>query len=527
MTTASSDIAAQPAASALPTLRLAAVRLTLIAGLLGLCANALFVHYPVGVNAPLFALATLLVLFALARVERVRPAWRNAWLTAPLMYFAVMLMVRAEPFLTLLNFCAALGLAMLIIYLFTSGRITSLGVWDYAIAALVTSVEAWLIRPGLVLVAAGKEARQPGGVSPRTWAVARGVGLALPIVIIFAMLLTSADIAFNKFILDVLKALSLDNFPELTVRVMVTGLVGWVCLGGLAFALRDDVARVRESAEAKTGAGNFHLTFTESAIVLVSVNALFAAFVVIQLRYFFGGQSNITVEGFTYAEYARRGFGELVMVAVFTLGLGLVLQWLTRRQSPMAMWGFNLLCVILVALTGVILASAFQRLMLYEEAYGFTRLRTYPHVFMIWLGALLAAFLVTTLLNRPRLFVFGTLLAALGFVATLNLMNSDAFIARENILRFQATGKLDAAYLATLSDDALPELLPLLNDADEETRTIIGGALHYRLDQLTALPPGWPGWHLARARALVLLNPHRSVIEAYAPEQYFWRVPID
>lgn len=533
MTATPADIAAQATASPLPTLRLAAVRLTFIAGLLGLCANALFVRYPVGVNAPLFALVTLLVLFTLARVERVRPAWRNVWLAAPLMYFAVMLMVRAEPFLTLLNFCAALGLAMLIIYLFASGRLTSLGVWDYAIGALVTSVEAWLIRPGLVLVAAGKDARerQPGGVSPRAWAVARGVALALPIVILFAMLLTSADVAFNKFILDLLKALSLDNLTELTLRVMVTVLVGWACLGGLAFALRDDAAqaatRAGEATESKTGPGHFQLTFTESAIVLVSVNALFAAFVAIQLRYFFGGQSNITVEGFTYAEYARRGFGELVIVALFTLGLGLVLQWLTRRQSAVAVWGFNVLCVMLVAFTSIILASAFQRLLLYEEAYGFTRLRTYPHVFMIWLGGLLAVFLITTLLKRPRLFVFGALLAALGFVATLNTLNSDAFIARENILRYQATGKLDAAYLATLSDDALPELLPLLTNADEETRTIIGGALHYRLDQLAALPLGWPGWHLARARALAMLNPQRSIIEAYEPEQYFWRVPID
>lgn len=341
MTVTPSDVAAQPSASTLPTIRLAALRLVFIAGLLGLCANALFVQYPLGVNAPLFALVTLLVLFTLARVEHVRPAWRNAWLAAPLMYFAVMLMVRAEPFLSLLNLCAALGLAMLLIYLFASGWITAMSVWDYAIGGLVTSVEAWLIRPSLVLVAAGEEARKPGGVSPRAWAVARGVGLALPIVIIFAILLTSADIAFNKFILDVLKALSLDDFPELILRVAVTGLVGWVCLGGLAFALRDDATSPRAKAESKMGAGDFHLTFTEAAIVLGSVNALFAAFVVIQLRYFFGGQSNITVEGFTYADYARRGFGELVIVALFTLGLGLVLQRLTRRPSPVSVLGFN------------------------------------------------------------------------------------------------------------------------------------------------------------------------------------------
>ena len=81
--------------------------------------------------------------------------------------------------------------------------------------------------------------------------------------------------------------------------------------------------------------------------------------------------------------------------------------------------------------------------------------------------------------------------------------------------------------LAVDADDALPELVPLLNDADEETRVVIGGVLHYRFLQLTALPVGWPGWHWARARALDWLTTLRPVIETYEPARYSGRVPID
>jgi hypothetical protein len=73
------------------------------------------------------------------------------------------------------------------------------------------------------------------------------------------------------------------------------------------------------------------LGFTEAAIVLGSVAVLFAAFVYIQFQYFFGGQANIHIDGYTYSEYARRGFGELITVAVFSLLLILGRQW---RDTP-------------------------------------------------------------------------------------------------------------------------------------------------------------------------------------------------
>ena len=123
---------------------------------------------------------------------------------------------------------------------------------------------------------------------------------------------------------------------------------------------------------------------------------------VIQFQYFFGGQTNIGVQGYTYAEYARRGFGELVAVAFFSLLLFLGLSAIVKRQNPAQRWVFSGLGLGMVALVGVMLVSAFQRLLLYEAAYGFSRLRMYTHVFMIWLGLLLAVVVVLEILRRER-----------------------------------------------------------------------------------------------------------------------------
>jgi hypothetical protein len=39
---------------------------------------------------------------------------------------------------------------------------------------------------------------------------------------------------------------------------------------------------------------------------------------------------------------------------------------------------------------------------LYEQAYGYTRLRLYTHSVMIWLAIVLALFLVALLREKPR-----------------------------------------------------------------------------------------------------------------------------
>jgi hypothetical protein len=126
-------------------------------------------------------------------------------------------------------------------------------------------------------------------------------------------------------------------------------------------------------------------------------------------------------------------------------------------------------------------------------------------------------FLVTVLIDQPRLFVFGVLLAGLGFVATLDVLDTDAFVARQNVTRYQKTGKLDVFYLNTLSDDATPFLVPLLDSANEEDRNIIGTGLHIRLHRadIRRLQNGWPSWNWAQWRTYQLLDARRSELEQY------------
>jgi len=103
---------------------------------LGVCADLLFYDRWPGISLVLFTGLCLAAAFALAWLERVQPAWRNVWLALPLLFFAVMVFVRASAFLTALNILACLILLGLLAFLFAAGRVTALDWFDYPLALL-------------------------------------------------------------------------------------------------------------------------------------------------------------------------------------------------------------------------------------------------------------------------------------------------------------------------------------------------------------------------------------------------------
>lgn len=152
------------------------------------------------------------------------------------------------------------------------------------------------------------------------------------------------------------------------------------------------------------------------------------------------------------------------------------------------------------------MASAFQRLRLYEAAYGYTQLRLYSHVFMVWLAVAFVWFLVT-LWRWPDRFAIGAFVAVLGFLVTLNALNPDAFIAEQNLARYQASGKLDAYYLTRLSEDTVPTLVLAVDRVTGGEGEVLRDHLRYRLESMESSTRwrSWPSFHLARQRAYDLL----------------------
>ncbi|HBE81624.1 MAG TPA: hypothetical protein DDW24_02455, partial [Blastocatellia bacterium] len=216
-------------------------------------------------------------------------------------------------------------------------------------------------------------------------------------------------------------------------------------------------------------------------------DALFLSFVLFQIPYLFGGMDLVqNTPDLKLADFARRGFGELVAVAFLVLPMLLASHWLLRRDNAKNETIFRVLAGVQIALLFVIMASAMQRLILLtgELGYGWTTVRFYPMVFMIWLAVVFVWFGWTVLRGNRNNFAWGALWSAIIILGATNLMNPDDFIARKNIQLMQQGREFDAYYNARLSDDAFPALIEGLRLMSAEDQCEAKSTMHYRYREL-------------------------------------------
>jgi len=501
-------------------------RLWLTALFIGWCFDFLFFKHSPGISFAIYVVLTLLGGYILLGLDGLHPAPKSLILLPFIIYFAVMTFFRQEPLSVFLSVILTLFLMAGLVITYTGGQWLRYSLADYFARALdlLGSVVA---RP----VGFASETRrlindagefQKG--SSQIWPVLRGLLFAIPVVAFFAALLSSADLIFAQHLNNIVTLFRLENLAEYIFRVIYICVLGYMLAGVYLHAARRSAEEKLLGLE-KPVLPPF-LGFTESSMVLGSVVVLFTLFVLVQFQYFFGGQANIHLDGYTYADYARQGFGELVTVAFFALLLFLGLSSITKRDAAHQLKIFSGLGVALLALVGVMLVSAYQRLVLYESAYGFTRLRTYTNVFMVWVAVLLAAVVLLELLRRQRAFALAALLAALGFAISLTILNVDGFILARNVARFQQGQDLDVGYLASLSSDAVPGMASLYQSqpADSKLRDRLGAVLACMRHNETGRTrdTAWQSFHLSDYRAAQAMTGMDAALKLYQFDDTNW-----
>lgn len=504
-----------------------------------------------GISLTIAIVLSLIGGLLLAYIEEKKPAWTSYLLIPLILFFAVMLSVRREAGTSFTNlFLSVGGMAILAVTL-VGGKWLRYSLTDYVVKFF--SLAFGGLTNGAVLAFRKKES--PEGVEESSepapaaaasgWKtigvpVLRGLLIAIPVIALLAALLASADPIFSKGLENLLDLFRLEKLGEYLFRAVYILIFGYVLAGVYIQAL------VKSEDEKLIGVEKHWLPavlgIVEAVVILGLVDLLFATFVGVQFRYFFGGQANISLEGYTYAEYARRGFGELLAVSIISLLLFLGLSSITRRETRAQRLLFGGLGIALVALVIVMLVSAFQRLVLYETAYGFSAMRTYTHIFMIWLGLLLFATIVLEIIQRQRAFALMAVIAAVGFGITLNLINVEAFIVRQNValaesgvmLEPQSSSgmeemqtsryPLDMQYLNTLSSDAVPEMVaafqrPNLSTHSKERLGAVLACKAAAYEDLT-YQPAWVSFHLSQSRAVESLRQVVEQLPTLEPGEY-------
>ncbi len=490
--------------------------------LLGVLGDVLLRQTPWGLNVLLFVIALVAAMFMLI-LHRKRELWtaQTISLNAALVFFAAMFVWRDSTELQVFDTLAILTILAILTLPVLNIKPQISGAMHYAVGAVWAWVCIAFMPLFLVFGDISWKNIPQTGWSKHLVSVLRGLVIALPLILIFGALFVAADAVFEGLVKD---TLNIDG--EIVFgHIAFVGLISWITAGYLRGALVNNFAieepekvvetdgmkqqipsvteikeeetptetETTENEEKKTWSWQtfdnsilpkvFTLGLVETTVVLGLINLLFLAFVIVQVPYLFGGMDLVqNTPDFKLAEYARRGFGELVTVSALVLPILLVSHWLLRKDKPINETVYRVLAGIQIGLLFVIMISATQRLMLLTGnlGYGLTTIRFYSMAVMVLLALIFIWFGLTVLRGHRQQFAWGALWLTLFTLGTLHVLNPDDFIVRTNIRLMQEGREFDARYNSRLSDDAIPALIEGMPAMNFEDKCVVKYKLYYQ-----------------------------------------------
>ncbi len=377
-------------------------------------------------------------------------------LLACAVFLAPWLAIRSNAALTTVTFLAIFGLLTLACGLSLHGSLFDSRVRNFA-RHIGSLIYEWA--DGLTMVkrlASGAKANARGA------SLIRGALVAVPVLVVFGLLLASADDVFARFLL-------IGDLPAVLGHIITTFIVAVTFLALLS-------RRAHETKADENPTSFRFLGPIEINLILGSLAVLFAAFVGTQVLVALGGADHILeTEGLTQADHARRGFFQLVWVAGLSMGLVGILRSVRRSREDLEELAgddsraipkdrFVFLASATLMLTIAIAAVSIQRLLLYIGTFGLTPLRLWA---LIGAGAIGVAVLVYIISIRgfraeTDWFPGVAVLLIVALVFGLNVVNPDARVASYNLDR---ASSVDGELLISLSPDATTTIIDNIDNA--------------------------------------------------------------
>ena len=327
-----------------------------VAIVLGFVHNVLFFEQSIGINFFLFAACIVIGGGVLNKRFGKTIDNKTSILTLPILFFSLMICVRESELLTLFNILGCLLLFGILARSHAGKDLKDFLPWDYLkvfflpfkfIMPLVKTTGDFFVE----LFALRKLTRK----HPRAKEVVRGTGMALIALVVFTLLFAGADSAFSSFVS------SLFSFKFSVDIEFVGRLLLFLFMSGFFVGAFSYMFKKREEEMGAVKVETRSAGVLEIKILLGSINALFFVFILMQLSHLFGGGSSAFSEGVTYAEYARKGFFELILVAVLSYVIIATAEKQIIKNGDSHTNSFKILSTVLVAQVVVILISEIGR----------------------------------------------------------------------------------------------------------------------------------------------------------------------
>lgn len=302
----------------------------------------------------------------------------------------------------------------------------------------------------------GQAFRRSGSIGQKGGAFLLGICIAVPLLAIMIPLLISADAAFD----GLMSLMPEFDLQELFATVLFGG--AFACVVYVRGAALHHAQKETPKENPRKGLNPITVNTALGAVCL-----LYLVYLVSQLAYLAGGFAGILPEGYTLAEYARRGFFEMALLcaanlSVMVFALGLVKQ---VGKAPLTT---RLLCLFVGIVTLFLVATASAKMFLYIGSYGLSRLRVLTQIIMLFLAVTTGVVMVW--LFVPELPYMKVVLLTAMVIGTVTLWTDvNTQVARYNVDAY-LTGQLDhvdVAYLNSLGSSAVPQLARLAEQAED------------------------------------------------------------
>lgn len=291
-----------------------------------------------------------------------------------------------------------------------------------------------------------------------------GVGITIPLFVIIFMLLTSADAVFRDMASQLFADINMGDFVIMAFMFIFATMASYcLVVNASKKEIKEEISDCRKWEP---------LIGIPVASVL---SLLYLVFSGIQIVYLFMGNMQLP-EGYTYAEYAREGFFQLLAVSIINLVIVLIGLYYFKPSKVL-----KAILTIMSLCTFIMIASSAMRMVIYIQYYYLTFLR----ILVLWGLAVLTLIFVGVIaciakesfpLFRYSLMVFTCLYIGLSFshpdywIAKVNLESTKE--TRSDFFKGEAYD--DYRFLGELSADAAPVMVKWIAEEGFNTNVYFG-----------------------------------------------------
>lgn len=275
-----------------------------------------------------------------------------------------------------------------------------------------------------------------------------GVIIAIPLLFVIVALLSSADLLFGKMTENIYEFLFYSDIFYVIIMALFGTLTCYcIICGALYKAGTVEITKQRKKAAAQI-----------AVTVLGMLCVVYAIFCIMQLLYLFTNGFMLPAE-FTFAEYARRGFFELLTVTIINLVIMVISTTFFHENKVL-----KIFLTIMTVCTYIMIASATYRMLLYIGAYNLTLLRLYVLLFLL-IDALALAGVIRYVYNKKFPLFFYCVAVTCVCYLLFSFSKPDYYIASYQIANNESLSTEDVEYMINnLSVDTALVLIPYLSD---------------------------------------------------------------